>query len=119
MTRLEHAEDSLRNDGRYDRAYLNRYVSLQVMWTVVQHRKLRQQLGTLPPAVLERYAMWVDVVRQSGPEGLRLLPGVSDESLTVEWVGHRSSRLGIRYRVIYRIEREDIRVLVMKINADD
>ena len=89
------------------------------MWTVVQHRKVGRRLRRLPPHVLERYTQWVGVVRTSGPEALRLLPGLRDEALSGEWGGHRSSRLNLQYRVIYRVERDEVQVQVVDVNAHD
>ena len=89
------------------------------MWTVVQHGKLGRRLRRLPPQVLARYAQWVSVVRNSGPEALRLLPGLRDEASSGEWEGHRSSRLDLQYRVIYRVEREEVQVRVVDVNAHD
>jgi len=39
----------------------------------------------------------------SGPAGLRMIKGFHDEALRGEWQGYRSSRLGLKYRVIYRL----------------
>lgn len=89
------------------------------MWEVVQHRRLARRLRRLPAHVLDRYTQWVAVVRVSGPEGLRLLPGLRDEALSGEWEGHRSSRLNLQYRVIYRIERDEVQVQVIDVNAHD
>jgi addiction module RelE/StbE family toxin len=48
-----------------------------------------------------------------------MIKGFNDESLSGEWKGHRSSRLGQQYRVIYRIERDEIRVEVVSLTAHD
>ena len=37
-----------------------------------------------------------------GPPGLRLIKGFNNEALSGKWEGHRSSRLGLQWRVIYR-----------------
>ncbi len=55
----------------------------------------------------------------SGPEGLRLIKGFQDEALRGEWKGYRSSRLGIQYRLIYKVDREEVLVFVVEINAHD
>jgi len=39
----------------------------------------------------------------SGPPGVRLIKGFHDEALQGEWRGYRSARLGLQYRVIYRV----------------
>ena len=65
------------------------------------------------------YEKWKDIVRISGPVGLRLIKGFHDETLRGEWIGHRSSRLGLQYRVIYRLVGQEILVEVIDITAHD
>jgi toxin HigB-1 len=55
----------------------------------------------------------------SGPAGLRLILGFNDEALRGDWKGHRSSRLGEQFRVIYRIEKKDLFMLVIDLTAHD
>jgi mRNA-degrading endonuclease YafQ of YafQ-DinJ toxin-antitoxin module len=52
---------------------------------------------------LKRYEKWQDIVALSGPAGLRVISGFHDESLSGQWKGYRSSRLGLQYWVIYRV----------------
>lgn len=80
---------------------------------------MSRRLSRLPQEVLVRYEKWKDIVSVSGPEGLRLIKGFHDESLRGEWKGYRSSRLGLQYRLIYKIERHQVLVYVMEINAHD
>jgi mRNA-degrading endonuclease YafQ of YafQ-DinJ toxin-antitoxin module len=47
--------------------------------------------------------MWKDIAMISGRPGLRLIKGFHDEVLRGTWQGYRSSRLGLQYRVIYRL----------------
>jgi len=89
------------------------------MWEVFEHRRLDRRLPRLPIEVRKRYEKWKDIVRLSGPAGLRLIKGFHDEALKGEWKGHRSSRLGIQYRVIYEIDAGDIRVYVVELTAHD
>ncbi len=89
------------------------------MWRVIQHRKLRKKIHKLPKPVLEKYLKWVDVIEQSGPEQLLKLAGLHDESLSGKLKGHRSSRLGLQFRVIYQIQGDQVLVLVIDINAHD
>jgi len=89
------------------------------MWTVLQRKSVTKRTRKLPQHVLDRFEQWIQVVRISGPEGLRELPGLNDESLSGEWEGHRSSRLNLQYRVIYKIDREEVQVLVVEITAHD
>jgi mRNA-degrading endonuclease YafQ of YafQ-DinJ toxin-antitoxin module len=62
----------------------------------------------VPQQVLKRYEKWKDIVHLTGPAGLRLIRGFNDGPLRGEWNGHRSSRLGEQYRVIYRIENDRV-----------
>lgn len=89
------------------------------MWQVYEHRRVVRQLESLPIDLLKRYEKWKDIVSISGPQGLRLIKGFHDESLRGEWKGNRSSRLGKQFRVIYRIEKEQILVQVISITAHD
>ena len=89
------------------------------MWRVFEHRRAVRQLNSAPIDVLKRYEKWKDIVTISGPEGLRQIKEFHDEALRGEWKGHRSSRLGDKYRVIYRVEKDEILVLVMEVTAHD
>lgn len=73
------------------------------MWDVYEHRRLAKQLDVLPVEVLKRYEKWKDIAIVSGPLGLRLIKGFHDEALRGKWQGYRSSRLGVQYRVIYKV----------------
>jgi len=73
----------------------------------------------LPLEVLQRYEKWKDIVMISGPQGLRLIRGFRDEGLRGEWKGHRSSRLGFQYRVIYRAVAQEVVVEVIDLTAHD
>lgn len=89
------------------------------MWQIFEHHNIQRRVRKAPEDVLKRYEKWKDVVQISGPKGLRLIRGFNDKSLRGEWKGHRSSRLGGQYRVIYRIEREKLFVLVVELTAHD
>ena len=89
------------------------------MWEVLEHRRVYRQAKKLPSEVLKRYEKWKDVVRISGPDGLRMIKGFRDEPLRGEWKGHRSCRLGHQYRVIYQIVAQEVLVLVVEITPHD
>ena len=73
------------------------------MWRIEEHRRVEKQLDTVPREILKRYEKWKDIAIISGPPGLKLIKGFHDEALRGEWRGYRSSRLGLQYRVIYRL----------------
>lgn len=85
------------------------------MWEIYEHRIVEKQIRSLPDDILKRYEKWKDIVSISGPDGLRLIKGFRDEMLKGDWKGHRSSRLGNKYRVIYKIEKNKILIIVMSI----
>ena len=89
------------------------------MWEIYEHRRVPKQLHKLPNDVLQRYEKWKDIVAISGPEGLRAIRGFNDEALHGEWKDHRSSRLNIQYRVIYKIERDRVLVQVVNVTPHD
>jgi addiction module RelE/StbE family toxin len=89
------------------------------MWEVYEHRRASKRLDRFSVEILKRYEKWKDVVKISGPSGLRLIKGFHDEALKGKWRGHRSSRLGQQYRVIYKIEERKVLVLVVDITAHD
>ena len=89
------------------------------MFEIYEHRRVVRQIRKLPIEILKRYEKWKDIVAISGLPGLRLVKGFNDEALTGDWKGHRSSRLSQQYRVIYRIEGDQIRVEVVSITAHD
>ena len=55
----------------------------------------------------------------SGPPGLRLIRGFNDEALSGDWQGHRSCRLGLQWRVIYRTAPDQPLFQVVSITAHD
>ncbi len=89
------------------------------MWQIFEHRNIQRRIRRIPKVVLKRYEKWKDIVEFSGPDGLRRIRGFYDEPLRGDWRGHRSSRLGDQYRVIYRIEKEKLFVMVIDLTAHD
>ncbi|MBN1555921.1 MAG: type II toxin-antitoxin system mRNA interferase toxin, RelE/StbE family [Phycisphaerae bacterium] len=89
------------------------------MWEIYEHTSLAKKLSSIPKEILKRYEKWKDIVRISGPQGLRSIKGFHDESLKGKWKGYRSSRLGLQYRVLYRIENKKLYVQVLDVNPHD
>ncbi|MCZ6728016.1 MAG: type II toxin-antitoxin system mRNA interferase toxin, RelE/StbE family [Acidobacteria bacterium] len=89
------------------------------MWEILEHRRVSRRLSRFPLEVLKRYEKWKDIVRISGPQGLRPIRGFRDEELRGEWRGCRSSRLGLQYRVIYRVVAREVVVEVIDLMAHD
>jgi toxin HigB-1 len=90
------------------------------MWRIEEHRRVDRQLsGRVPIEILKRYEKWKDIARLSGPQGLRAIKGFNDEALAGEWKGHRSSRLGLQWRVIYRVVAEVLLIQVVQVTPHD
>ncbi len=89
------------------------------MWAIYEHRRVLRQIKSIPTDILKRYEKWKDIVKVSGPNGLRLIKGFHDESLRGGLKGLRPSRLGRQFRVIYMVERNQVLVQVVNVNAHD
>jgi addiction module RelE/StbE family toxin len=90
------------------------------MWQIDEHRRVDRQLsGAVPIEIMKRYEKWKDIARVSGPPGLRAIKGFHDEALSGEWKGHRSSRLGLQWRVIYRVVANVFLIQVIQVTAHD
>jgi len=89
------------------------------MWRIEEHRRVDKQAAVVPKDILKRYEKWKDIAEISGPPGLRLIRGFRDEALSGEWRGYRSSRLGLQWRVIYRVVAEKLLFQVASITAHD
>jgi toxin HigB-1 len=89
------------------------------MWRIEEHRRVDRQLRAAPVEILKRYEKWKDIAVLSGTAGLRLIKGFHDEALSGKWKGDRSSRLGDRWRVIYRVQEKALLLQVISITAHD
>jgi addiction module RelE/StbE family toxin len=89
------------------------------MWQILEHKRLDRRFKSLPIDVLKRYEKWKDIVSISGPKSLRVIRGFRDEALLGQWKGFRSSRLSLKYRVIYKIESLEILVKVIDVTPHD
>ena len=90
------------------------------MWRIEEHRRVDRQLsGRVPIEVLKRYEKWKDIARLSGPPGLRAIKGFNDQALSGEWKGYRSSRLGLQWRLIYRVLADAFLIQVVQVTPHD
>jgi len=49
----------------------------------------------------------------------RFCGGFHDEALSGKWKGHRSSRLGLQWRVIYQVVADVLLIQVVQVTAHD
>jgi len=73
----------------------------------------------VPEEILKRYEKWKANAVISGLPGLRAIKGFRDETLAGEWKGYRSSRLGLQWRVIYRMRTKQILFQVVHVTPHD
>ena len=90
------------------------------MWRIEEHRRVDKQLSAaVSREVLKRYEKWKDIAMLSGPPGLRAIKGFHDEALLGEWQGYRSSRLGLQWRVIYKLAVQVLLIQVVEVTPHD
>lgn len=90
------------------------------MWRIEEHRQVDKQLsGSVPLEVLKRYEKWKDIAMISGPPGLSAIKGFHDEALAGKWKGYQSSRLGLQWRVIYRVVGDRLLIQVIQVTPHD
>lgn len=87
-----------------------------MVWTIFESKQAKKVIEKLPPQVLRKYQFWLGMMQTQGPEAIMIFPGFKDEALKGEWKGHRSSRLNIQYRVLYRIEEREVAVYVERVD---
>jgi mRNA-degrading endonuclease RelE of RelBE toxin-antitoxin system len=85
------------------------------MWTIREHTGIKKACAKAPESVVKKYELWKNLVFRHGPEKLREFPGFNDEGLKRKREGERSSRLSLKYRVIYAVDREIVTVFVLEI----
>ena len=89
------------------------------MWQILEHKSLNKRFKTLPIEILKRYEKWKDIATISGPKGLGAIRGFRDEALGGQWKGFRSSRLGHKYRVVYKVEALEILIKVVDLTPHE
>ena len=89
------------------------------MWKVTESKAATKALDRAPASVKANFDAWLQIVKHSGPDGLRLIKGFHDEALSGRWQDHRSSRLSRDYRLIYRVQRDAVEVHVVDMTKHD
>ena len=89
------------------------------MWLVLIEKTALKSLKKAPKEILEKFEKWKEIVSLAGPLGLLEIKGFRDHALKGEWQGARSSRLNEQWRVIYWIEANEVKILVMEVTPHD
>jgi addiction module RelE/StbE family toxin len=87
------------------------------MWTIYEKKSLSKSIKTIPLRIRKEYEIWKRIVEFQGTQGLKMLKSYHDETLQGQWRGFRSSRLSLQWRVIYKVEKEQLEIYVIDINA--
>ena len=85
------------------------------MWRVFETTAAAKVIAALPRVELEKYQIWLQIVRLQGPQGLRAVKSFHDEKLSGDRKHQRSSRLSIKWRVIYTVESATVTVTVEEV----
>lgn len=88
---------------------------------ISESKKAQKDLNKAPKEVLRSYEIWARMIECHGTSVLRRFPGYHDEMLKGEWLGFRSSRLNLKWRVIYQVSvGDEIEIVgVVRITAHD
>ena len=89
------------------------------MWIIKEHSGVSKNCKKAPKAAVKKYELWKSLVFRHGPAKLKEFPGFHDEKLKGERAGQRSSRLSLKYRVIYEVDRKQVTVLVLEITPNE
>ena len=97
------------------RSYSRREYVSRVITTVVLDAAVQKALPKLPLNVRAKLLGWVLSVQSDGLENVRKAPGFHDEPLKGKRAGQRSVRLSRTYCALYRIERNAVRVEIVRV----
>jgi len=86
------------------------------MWIIYEKKSLAKTIRKVPNEVVKHYEIWKRIVELEGPQGLRVIKGFHGEALKGEWKGYRSSRLNLKWRIVYKSYSECFEVYVIDIN---
>lgn len=85
------------------------------MWKIHELKQATQILKKYPLSVRKKYKVWIEIVKNGGSQNLKHFSGFKDELLKGKLKGCRSSRLNIKYRVVYIEKRQKREIYVLKI----
>ena len=72
---------------------------------IVESKSAQKELAKAPKEILVSYEIWARLVEEHGTSILREFKGYQDEKLHGQWAKFRSSRLNLKWRVIYQVDR--------------
>lgn len=86
-----------------------------------ERKRAEKDLDKAPKEILQSYETWARLIEIHGTSVLRKFLGYHDEMLRGEWEGFRSSRLNLKWRVIYQVSQSgEIEIVsVARVTAHD
>ena len=72
---------------------------------IIESKAAQKELAKAPKEILVSYEIWARLVEEHGTSILREFKGYHDEKLHGQWSKFRSSRLNLKWRVIYQVDR--------------
>lgn len=91
------------------------------MTKISESKQALKDLDKAPKEILRSYETWARMIESHGTAVLRKFPGYHDEVLRGEWQGYRSSRLNLKWRVIYQVNHSgELEIVsVVRVTAHD
>lgn len=86
------------------------------MWLIYEKKSLVKTIRKIPKEVIKHYEIWKRIVELEGLQGVKAIKGFHDEALKGDWMGYRSSRLNLKWRVIYKADSKRFEIYVIDIN---
>lgn len=85
------------------------------MWKVFEEKQVTKSIKKIPQEILFKYKAWIEIVKNGGSNNLKNYPGFKDEKLKGNLRHCRSSRLNIKYRVVYAENSEIKEIIVLAV----
>ncbi len=89
------------------------------MWIIEIEKSAEKELKKAPIEIRNSFDAWKNLIEQYGPAGIKRINGYWDHALKGEWSGARASSLNQQWRVIYVVDGQSVRILVLKVTPHD
>lgn len=87
---------------------------------IVISNKAEKSLSILPDHILKMFKAWEEIILNYGYSEMKKIPGYRDHELKGRLEGLRSVSLNRSYRVIYRLEEDEVLIVkVIEVNKHD
>ena len=87
------------------------------IYSVNLTKRAERQLEKLPRHIVNKLALWIEMIEVDGWAYAKKIPGFNDEALLGKRFGQRSVRLSRSYRVIFKVTR--LYIEIMEVSKHD